>query len=88
MLFPGKGIVGLLLVYVFLVKFEIDKTKRPTITTVGSILVTMLVGYFFVYIMSPHDHGWHLATSLKETPVTPLAALPGPSVFLIKAPFH
>lgn len=66
MLFPGKGIVGLLLVYVFLVKFEIDKTKRPTITTVGSILVTMLVGYFFVYIMSPHDLGWHLATSLKR----------------------
>jgi hypothetical protein len=66
MMYFGNGLVGLLLIYVFLSKFEIDRMSRPTIITAGSILVIMLVGHFLVYIVSPYELKWHLSTSLER----------------------
>jgi hypothetical protein len=62
----GNNIVGLLLIYVYFVKLEINELNRPTIITVASILIIMLMGYFLVYILSPYDLKWHLSSSLER----------------------
>ncbi len=39
---------------------------RPALLRLGGLLFLMLAGYFMIYLMTPYDLQWHLATSLRR----------------------
>jgi len=57
----------LLLFFYFLLLGSNVKKKDAAATSIAVLLpVFMMVGYFFVYILSPHDLAWHLDSSLNR----------------------
>jgi len=55
---------AVLIVYALLVGSD---QPRPTIVKfIALALALQLCGYFFVYVLSPHDLAWHLLTSLER----------------------
>lgn len=63
---PGAVNVLLLTLYLFLAGVRIDGRDRSPIFQSGTILGMMLIGYGFVYVLTPLDLGYHLATSLNR----------------------
>jgi hypothetical protein len=63
---PGAVSILLLIGYLFLAGVRIDERDRPGLIRSASILGLMLIGYFFVYVLTPLDLGYHLATSLNR----------------------
>lgn len=58
------GIIGvpLLVVYLYLVGISKEKRYRMSIHTLWITFSLMLLGYFFVYIITPYNLNWHLET--------------------------
>jgi hypothetical protein len=54
------GIYGLFL------GLNTKQLKKPGLITSIFIVSLMFGGYFFIYIITPHDLNWHLATSLSR----------------------
>jgi hypothetical protein len=54
----------ILLVYGLLVWFDIPETL--TLKFVGLSLLLQLSGYFFIYLITPHDLVWHINTSMER----------------------
>jgi hypothetical protein len=63
---PGAVNILLLAVYLLLAGVRVDRGARPGLVQTASILLLMLAGYFFVYVMTPVDLTYHLATSLNR----------------------
>ncbi len=63
---PGAVSIILLAVYLLFAGIRIDKGDRPGLLQTGAILLLMLAGYFFVYVMTPLDLTYHLVTSLNR----------------------
>ena len=55
-----------MIVYLLLAGVRIDDRDRTGLVRIAAILGLMMVGYFFVYVMTPLDLGYHLATSLNR----------------------
>lgn len=62
----GIGIIPLLISYLILVKVKIEKKDEFTIFTLCSILILVLIGYFFVYVIDPSPLQWDLDNSLSR----------------------
>lgn len=58
--------IAVLPVYAVLLKIERVQLKNSGFVVSVIALFTMVIGYFFVYITTPHDLGWHLKTSLDR----------------------
>jgi hypothetical protein len=63
---PGAVNILLLAVYLLFTGIRIDRGDRVGLLQTGAILLLMSAGYFFVYVMSPLDLAYHLATSLNR----------------------
>jgi hypothetical protein len=59
----GRGYVWLLLIWVLALGW-----RRPGRGTAAALiaLVATAIGYFFVYVTTPHELDWHLATSCRR----------------------
>ena len=63
---PGAVSILLLIVYLLLAGVRIDDRDRTGLVRTAAVLLSILAGYFFVYVMTPLDLGYHLATSLNR----------------------
>jgi len=64
--FDTIPIVLLLFVYSFYVGKNTDRNDKICVITSLIILCMMVIGYYFVYIISPYNLNWHLVTSLPR----------------------
>jgi hypothetical protein len=68
--FVGVGgwvipILGILAVYLLLLGLS-EERKNPNAISSLIALCLMLMGYFFIFVISPYDLKWHLATTLSR----------------------
>ncbi|MHB9097114.1 MAG: hypothetical protein ACYC5X_04745 [Syntrophales bacterium] len=63
---PGAVNILLLAVYLMLTGVKTDARDRNSIIATAAILCLTLAGYFFVYVVTPLDLNYHLATSLNR----------------------
>jgi hypothetical protein len=63
---PGAVNIILLTGYLLFAGIRIDREDRPGLLQTGASLVLMPAGYFFVYVLTPLDLAYHLATSLNR----------------------
>ena len=63
---PALGLPLLLFFYFLLVGASVEKEDVPAVSMAVLLPACMIVGYFFVYILSPHDLAWHLESSLSR----------------------
>jgi 4-amino-4-deoxy-L-arabinose transferase-like glycosyltransferase len=63
---PGAVNILLLIGYLFLAGVRIDRRDRTGVIQSATILCLMAAGYFFIYVLTPLDLGYHLATSLNR----------------------
>jgi hypothetical protein len=63
---PGAVNILLPAVYLLFAGIRIGREDRPGLFQTGAILLLMPAGYFFVYVMTPVDLAYHLATSLNR----------------------
>jgi hypothetical protein len=63
---PGAVNIILLAVYLLYAGIRIGREDRPGLLQTGAILLLMPAGYFLVYVMTPLDLAYHLATSLNR----------------------
>lgn len=63
-----EGIISLplLAIYLFLLGIKREERDKIIINTAFIALALMLAGYFFIYVITPYDLGWHLNTSLNR----------------------
>ena len=62
----GAVTTAILIGYLFLTGVRIDRRDRIAVLRSAAILGLMLAGFFFVYVLTPRDLGYHLATSLNR----------------------
>ncbi|MFH0796999.1 MAG: hypothetical protein V2A65_08100 [Candidatus Omnitrophota bacterium] len=53
-------------VYLFLAKTGIKKEAKDVSVIMALTLTIVLIGYFVIYLLTPHDLNWHLGTSLNR----------------------
>jgi hypothetical protein len=63
---PTLAVPLLLVFYFLLLGANVEKKKVPAAGITVLLLGSMLVGYFLIYILSPHDLEWHLESSLNR----------------------
>jgi hypothetical protein len=63
---PGPVNVLLLAVYLLITGIKIDNRDRTGLFQAVSVLLLMVVGYFFIYVLTPLDLHYHLMTSLNR----------------------
>ncbi|MBU1965077.1 MAG: glycosyltransferase family 39 protein [Proteobacteria bacterium] len=63
---PGAVSILLLIGYLLIAGVRIDDRDRPGLIRSAAVLGLMMIGYFFVYVLTPLDLGYHLATSLNR----------------------
>lgn len=73
----GQGAPGILGALLLLAGIHRDRATARAVLVPLATLVLLLGGYYGVYLMTPHDLGWHLSTSLDRLviQVWPLAVL-------------
>jgi hypothetical protein len=62
---PTFSLNALLIVYAFLFGFSWSRLRKDLLFFLVLFLI-MFVGYFFVFVLSPHDLSWHLRTALER----------------------
>ena len=65
-LHPGAVSILLMILYLLLSGARIDDGDRTGLVRTAAVLLLMPAGYFFVYVLTPLDLGYHLATSLNR----------------------
>ena len=62
----GNGSLPIVLIalYGLVVGFDQARPHRQVVSIAAGALLLQLVGYFFVYVLTPHDINWHLRTSM------------------------
>jgi len=63
---PGPVNILLLAVYLLITGMRIDQRDKTGLLQAGSVLLLMVAGYFFVYVLTPLDLNYHLMTSLNR----------------------
>jgi len=63
---PGTVSILLLIVYLLIAGVRIDDRDRTGLVRAAAVLLLMPASYFFVYMLTPLDLGYHLATSLNR----------------------
>jgi Dolichyl-phosphate-mannose-protein mannosyltransferase len=63
---PGAVNILLLIGYLFLAGVHIDGRDRISLLQSAAVLGLMLIGYFFVYVLTPLNLSYHLFTSLNR----------------------
>jgi hypothetical protein len=63
---PVLSVPLLLFFYFLLVDAHVEKKNVPALSIAVLLIVLMIAGFFFVYILSPFDLEWHLDTSLNR----------------------
>jgi hypothetical protein len=63
---PGAVNILLLAVYCMLMGIKTDARDRIGLIETAAVFCLTLVGYFFVYVLTPLDLNYHLATSLNR----------------------
>jgi hypothetical protein len=59
-------LMAILFVYLFLFRIEVNAVNKRILLAIGTILATMVFGYFFIYIVTPYDLNFHLTWSLSR----------------------
>lgn len=62
----GVVATAVLIGYLFLMGVRTDRRDRIAVVRSAAILGLMLLGFFFVYVLTPRDLEYHLATSLNR----------------------
>ncbi len=63
----GKGYTfAVLVIYFLLLGINKDNKSNKTYLPYISIILFMLIGYFIIYLITPHDLKWHLDSSLNR----------------------
>ena len=63
---PGAVSILLLIAYLLFAGVRVDGRDRTGLLQACAILILMTAGYFFVYVTTPQELSWHLATSLNR----------------------
>ncbi len=58
--------IAVFFVYALLVGMRWSQFKKPDVLISLSILLFIILGFFFIYITTPHNLSWHLETSLSR----------------------
>src|SRR5205823_4793495 len=58
--------VVLLGCYLLIMKVDVERSERVHLIMLSAILLLMATGYFFAFVLSPHDLRWHLTTALSR----------------------
>ena len=58
--------IPILLVYLILLGAKIEECDKAFLLFAAICLIMMLMGYFFIYVITPRDLDWHLRTSLDR----------------------
>jgi hypothetical protein len=58
--------VLLLAIYGFCLGVKVDAVDRPAVSTVGIALALTIAGYAAIYVVTPLDLGFHIATSIDR----------------------
>lgn len=62
----GSGLTAILAAYVVLNRVA-TQPPRPVMAVAGALAIALVTaGYFFVYVVTPHDLAWHIETSLER----------------------
>ena len=64
--YPDLWVILSLLVYLGIFGFTKFRQDRPGIAIVGLSVFLTTIGYYTVYLITPHDLSWHLSTSLQR----------------------
>lgn len=62
----GNGLTPVFLICFFAFRVKSSETRPATVPAGFTILGLMIVGYSFVYVLTPHDLRWHLDSSLDR----------------------
>lgn len=65
----GKGVVSplyLLIAYFALIGAKIKQKDQFVFSVTSISLLFVFIGYFFIYVITPHNLEWHLCTSLHR----------------------
>jgi len=62
----NEGIVWLMIVYLLISGFNKSRFPDKRILSYFILMFLMLCGYFFSYLISPHDVGWHIGSSIRR----------------------
>lgn len=63
---PGAANIVLLSIYMILVGLRIHPKDKLNMMNGWLTVFFILTGYFFIYVLTPHDLNWHLPTSLNR----------------------
>ena len=58
------SILALLVIYILIVKLDARQQDKNARLIGGLLLAIQFIGYFAIYLVTPHDLDWHLRTSL------------------------
>ena len=58
--------IPILLVYLILLGAKIEECDKAFLLFAAICLIMMLMGYFFIYVITPRELDWHLRTSLER----------------------
>lgn len=60
------SLLAILLVYLLIVRLDASPRDQNAYLISGLLLAIQFVGYFAIYVVTPHDLDWHLRTSLSR----------------------
>ena len=60
------SILVLLIFYVLLLGIRVGEEEKSSLLASVATLVLMMAGYFFIFVITPYELGWHLLTSLNR----------------------
>jgi hypothetical protein len=62
----NDGIIWLMIVYLLISGFDRSRFPDKRILSYLILMFLMLCGYFFSYLISPHDVEWHIGSSIRR----------------------
>ena len=66
LLFFGKGIIFVLIICSIIIGIKKENYKQNGFKFLVTVILLMLGGYFYIYIITPQDLEWHMRTSLDR----------------------
>ena len=62
----GNGLTAVFVVYAIAGGIKLNRRYLTTVAMDFIMLALMIIGYFFVYVLTPYDLKWHLGSSLER----------------------
>ena len=62
----NEGIVWLMIAYLLISGYDKSRFPDRRIVSYFILLFLIICGYFFSYLISPHDVGWHIGSSIRR----------------------